>query len=198
MQINFISPFKIIILFGVAGFPISIIVSIVSYYIGYNDNIVNYFSEMKNALNEEKNYKFWIEVFLVYPLYSFTSFMKITFEILTIYYLNPLYVLMTNNLYYSIKELYSFLFNLSSDGYKIAHFLIAEFSEIFAFLGYMVYLEILELNFCGLSDNIEKKLANKGDMEFRKLSQFNLKSLNPDESQDEEDDETSKNSDKNS
>ena len=34
MQIKFISPFKIIILFGAAGFPISIIASIVSYYIG--------------------------------------------------------------------------------------------------------------------------------------------------------------------
>ena len=105
---------------------------------------------------------------------------------------------MTNNLYYFIMELIPFLFILPSDGLKIAHFLIAQLSEIFAFLGYMVYLEILELNFCGLSDNIEKKLAKIGDMEFRKLSQFNLKSLNLDESQSEEDDETSKNSDKNS
>ena len=124
--------------------------------------------------------------------------MEITFEILTIYFLNPLYVLMTNNLYYFITELIFFLFNLSSDRLKIFHFFIVQFSEIFAFLGYMVYLEILELNCCGLSDNIEKILVKKGDMEFRKLSKEYLQRLNPEESQDDEDDETCKYSEKNS
>ena len=60
---------------------------------------------MKEVLNEKNNYKFWIEVFLVYPLYSFTSFMEITFGALTIYYLNPLYTLLTNDLYYFIIKL---------------------------------------------------------------------------------------------
>ena len=44
---------------------------------------------------------------------------------------------MTNNLYYIIIELNSFLLNISTNKYKIAHFLIAEFSEVFAFLDYM-------------------------------------------------------------
>ena len=198
MQIKFISPFKIIIFFGIAGFPISIIASIVSKYIGYRDNMFLYFCSMKNVLNEEKNYKFWIEVFLVYPLYSFTSFMEITFEFLTIYYLNPLYSLMTKDLYYFITKLIFFLFHLSSGILRLAHFLIAEFSEIFALLGYMVYLEILELNFCGLSDNIGKNLAQKGDMEFRKLSKHYLRGMNEDESQVDEDDETYKSSSVNS
>ena len=95
--------------------------------------------------------------------------MELTFEILTIYYLNPFYVLMTNNLYYSITELISFVSNVSSDGLKIAHFLIAEFSEVFAFLGYMIYLEILELNFCGLSDNVKRNIRSKGENEFNQL-----------------------------
>ena len=198
MQIKFISPFKIIILFGIAGFPISIIASVVSYYIGYRDNIIKYFWEMKKALNEEKNYKFWIEVFLVYPLYSFASFMEINFETLTIYYLSPLYTLMSDELYFFITKLIFFLFHLSSGRLRIVHFLIAEFSEIFALLGYMVYLEILELNFCGLSDNIGKNLAKKGDMEFRKLSKHYLKGIDEDESQVNEDDETNKTSSLNS
>ena len=80
--------------------------------------------------------------------------MELTCEMLTIYYLNPFYVLMTNNLYYEITELINFLPNVSNAGLKIAHFVVTEFSEIFASLGYMVYLEILELNFCGLNDKL--------------------------------------------
>ena len=163
MQIKFVSPFKIIFVIGIVGIPISIIVSIVSYYLGYKkDNLFEYFETMGKNKIEKKTYKFWVEIFCVYPLFSFTSFMELTCEILTIYYLNPFFVLMTNNLYYMIIELNSFLLNISTNKYKIAHFLIAEFSEVFAFLGYMVYLEIMELNFCGLSDktmsNLEKKL----------------------------------------
>ena len=170
MQIKFISPYKIILAFGIVGFVISLIASIVSYFIGYRDNFNNYFSSMRNVLNGGKPYKFWVEIFCIYPLYSFTNFMELTFEILTIYYLNPFYVLMTNNLYYSITELISFLSNISSDGLKIAHFLIAEFSEFFAFLGYMVYLEILELNFCRLNENLKRIIIEKGEKEFRHLT----------------------------
>ena len=90
----------------------------------------------KNKTDKE-TYKFWVEIFCVYPLFSFASFMELTWEILTIYYLNPFFVLMTNNLYYIIIELNSFLLNISTNKYKIAHFLIAEFSEVFAFLDYM-------------------------------------------------------------
>ena len=170
MQIKFISPYKIILAFGIVGFVISLIASVVSYFIGYRDNFNNYFSSMRNVLNGEKPYKFWVEIFCIYPLYSFTNFMELTFEILTIYYLNPFYVLMTNNLYYSITELISFLSNISSDGLKIAHFLIAEFSEVFAFLGYMIYLEILELNFCRLNENLKRIIIEKGEKEFRHLT----------------------------
>ena len=186
MQIKFISPYKIILVIGIFGFIISIIAFVVSYFINYKDNFNNYFSAMRLILNGEKPYKFWVEIFCVYPLYSFTSFMELTFEIFTIYYLNPFYVLMTNNLYYGITELLFFLLNISSDGLKITHFLITELTEIFTFLGYMVYLEILELNFCGLNENIKRRIMEKGEIEFRNLSEFDLHSQIIDDDDDAE------------
>ena len=185
MQINFVSPFQIIFIFGIAGLPISIITSIVSSYLGYDDNLFNYFSSMNKMMTEKETYKFWVEIFCVYPLYSFTSFMELTCEMLTIYYLNPFYVLMTNNLYYEITELINFLPNVSNAGLKIAHFVVTEFSEIFASLGYMVYLEILELNFCELNDKLKFKLAEKGDIEFKKLTDRKTRQIYLDENDDE-------------
>ena len=120
--------------------------------------------------------------------------MEMTFETLTIYYINPFYVLMTNNLYFIIIELKNFLFNLPTNGPKIAHFIMAEFSEIFAFFGYMVYLEILELNFCGLSDNVRRRLMKKGEIEVNKINTVFMREMNSHGSIDVEDDETSQSS----
>ena len=101
MQIKFISPYKIIIMLGIFGFIISIIASIVSYKINYIDNFYNFFSSMRNVLNGEKPYKFWVEIFCIYPLFIFIDFLEITFRIFTIYYLNPIYVLLKDNIYFT-------------------------------------------------------------------------------------------------
>ena len=170
MQIKFFSPYKLIIYFGITGLFISLLSSIIAIFINYPDNISEYYSSMKLVLEEKKYYRFYAEIFLVSPLYAFSNYMEMTFEILTIYYLNPFYILMTNNVYYIINELISFIINFSGDILNIIHFVLAESSEFFAILGYMVYLEILELNFCGLSKNLKQIIIEKGEYEFKRLS----------------------------
>ena len=189
MQIKFISPYIIIFLFGITGLFVSLISSIVSYFINYHDNIINYFSALRSVLDEGKAYKFYLEILVIYPLYTFTSFMELTFEILTIYYLNPFYVLMTNNLYYGISEFLSFMLNLSSDGLVITHFILAELSEIFAAFSYMVYLEIIELNFCGLNYNLKKHIILKGEDEFNRISVYQRNEIKKEENDDDSDEE---------
>ena len=174
MQIKFISPYKIIFIIGIFGFIISLIASIVSYSINYKDNFNNYFSSMRSVLNGEKPYKFWVEIFCIYPLYSLTSFMELTFEIFTIYYLNPFYVLLVNNIYYIIAEIITFILQLSGNGLLIAHFILALSSEIFVSLGNLVYLEILELNFCGLNKFLKRRIIEKGEKEFQNLLSSNI------------------------
>ena len=129
---------------------------------------------MRNVLNGEKPYKFWVEIFCIYPLYSLTSFMELTFEIFTIYYLNPFYVLLVNNIYYIIAEIITFILQLSGSGLLIAHFILALSSEIFVSLGNLVYLEILELNFCGLNKFLKRRIIEKGEKEFQNLLSSNI------------------------
>ena len=106
---------------------------------------------------------------MVYPVYAFSNFMEFTFEMLTIYYLNPFYILMTNTLYYGISELIFYMLNLSGDGLVITHFLLTELTEIVICLGLMVYLEIIELNFCGLDKNLRSTIIKKGEDEFKSI-----------------------------
>ena len=63
MQIKFISPYKLVILFGFSGLIISLIASIIGYYIDYQDNLFNYFSSMKSVLDNGKKYQFYSEIF---------------------------------------------------------------------------------------------------------------------------------------
>ena len=89
-------------------------------------------------------------------------------------------------IYYAIIKLINFLSINTSNTNKIIQFLITEFEEVFAFLGYMVYLEILELNFCGLNEKLKSKLVEKGDIEFKLLSDINTRDIYLDENNDEE------------
>ena len=79
--------------------------------------------------------------------------------------LNPNYVLLRDNLYYGTSRLIFFLFNLHKD-YKhymtLTQFILLEMSEILSILGYAVYLEIIELRFCGLDKDLKKNIIERG------------------------------------
>ena len=57
------------------------------------------------------------------------------------------------------------MFNISHDRLKIAHFLIAFFANISSGLGYLVYLEMVELNFCGLNKNTRRNIQEREQRE---------------------------------
>ena len=163
MQSKFLSPYKLIILIGITGFIISLIDAIILYYINVGVNTLQYFSDLNSC---EKDYKYYLEIFLIYPIFIFTKFLQIYFEIMTIYYLNPIFTLMINNITYSSSKLFFFIINGLND---VANFILADLSEIFAIIGYVIYLEIVELNFCGLSDNIKRNIISKGENEFNEI-----------------------------
>ena len=185
MDYYFLSPYKLIFFIGIFGFIItSIILTITSNfdcpeekeYITehcgitriknnlteyYYDNFVIYFEELKNNKN---SYKFYIEIILMPPIYLIISFFEFTCEILTIYNLNPNYVLLRDNIYYGTSRLIFFLFNLHKN-YKhymtLAQFIILEITEILSILGYAIYLEIIELRFFGLDKDLKKNIIRR-------------------------------------
>ena len=181
MEFKYVSPYKLVVLFGIAGVIVSVFSSLITYSINYKDNLINYFSDMRSSLDQGKKYKFYGEIFLVSPIYAFVTCVEFIFEILTIYYLNPFYILMSNTLYYGITELIFFILNSSNDTLVIIHFVLTELTEIFACFGFFIYLEIIELNFCGLSNNLRLSISQKGADEFKILSSTNI------EREDEED-----------
>ena len=185
----YLSPYKLIFYIGIFGFIItSIILGIttifncseetdyikehcyviriennISKY--YYDNIIAYFDELKYS---NSSYSFFLEVLLITPLFLIISFFEFACEILTIFYFNPNYVLVRDSIYYSISRLIFFLYNLNKN-YKqyltLSQFCILELSEIISILGYAVYLEIIELRFLGLDENLKRNIIKRGTLE---------------------------------
>lgn len=186
MQIKYFSSYKLIFSIGIIGLIISIITALILDKIEIGTSTFQYFSDLHSC---EKDYKFYLEIFLIYPIFIFTKFMQMHFEILTIYYLNPIYSLAINNLTYGTSKLISFI----SDNFNgFSNFIFNELCEIFALIGYSIYLEILELNFCGLNNNLKKNIVIKGEDEFSKMNTIRIEFLS-DESAEEENDNNNDN-----
>ena len=154
----------------------------------YYDNLLIYFSNMKSRyINEETRPQFFMEIFLIIPLYLIFSFLEFVCQIFSIYYLNPNYTLIKDPIYFGTLRLISLFYNIK-DLYPVLYlsqFFLLEFAEIFAFLGYLVYLEIIELKFCGLNLNIKRKIINRNVEEKKEvLNELNL--INNDSNDDDD------------
>ena len=184
MEFKYISPYTIIILIGIFGFIFtSILICISSAFTCrgtlkekicnvanlnyqttdtnvYYDSIVVYWNNMKYNFQNKKS-KFWKEVIIIYPLNLFLNFMVFNYEILLTYYLNPMYMLISDSLYYGTKTIITFILN-SKEKDDIIKFILYLWSNIFAFFGYLIFVEIIELNFCDLSENTRRAIGERG------------------------------------
>ena len=133
----------------------------------YYDNLLIFFKKLKEIYDDDKKKDFFLEIFLVFPLYLIFSFLEYVCQIFSIYYLNPNYILIKDPIYYgTIRMLFLFynINNLSPFMY-LSQFFLLELAEIFGLLGYLVYLEILELKFCGLDKNIKRRITSRNEDE---------------------------------
>ena len=105
----------------------------------YFDNILIYFSDLG------KNEHLYLEILLVIPLYLIFCFFEFTCEIMIIYYLNPIYILIKDILFYFFLRLIIFL--IDNSFMPLTLFLFIESAEFLTLLEYSVYLAIIELRF---------------------------------------------------
>ena len=136
-------------------------------------------------INEETRSDFFLEIFLVIPLYLIFSFLEYVCQIFSIYYLNPNYILIKEPIYFGTLRLIFLFYNITnlSPVLYLSQFFLLEFAEVLAFVGYLVYLEVIELNFCGLDTNIKRKIINR-NVEENKETINELKIISEDNDSD--------------
>ena len=217
MELKYISPYLIIIIIGIIGLTLTSIsicvlgnfkcinndkLDICNIYdkttnITYYDSITIYFSNLNDKKNNDKT-EFWLEVIIINPLNLIFTFMEFNYEILIIYYLNPIYFLISDSLYYGTLNLLAFIINYEDiDVKKMLNVL----ADCFGFIGYLIYVEIIELKFLGLDKNLRKTISQRGSLDLINVKNRDTENFSEDSQEEEkevqEDEENDEKEDKN-
>ena len=171
MDNKFISPYKIIILIGIFGLFYNLIIFLFFIIKGSNticqnsadrENIycfgeTDYFYKLFDKDNKLKDIFIEITCTLIYIFFHFLS---LIFELLTIKYLNQNFILMSDNVYYEILKIKLLIENKDNPQLR-NNLIILKLVEFFKFIGLLIYLEIIELRFCGLNKNTKKNILKR-------------------------------------
>lgn len=177
---KYVSPYLVIIFIGIFGILLTIIELIITSSFKchndikhfcmvessgnnnkYIDNIKIYFSSLKERKEKIVNWEFYVEIIIIQPIFLIINFFELVCEFLVIIRLNPIFVLIQNNFNYAINNVLFLIFNSNynfEEYLTLTQFFISESAEIIAIICYMIYLQIIELRFCGLDKYLKKNL----------------------------------------
>ena len=116
------------------------------------------------------------------PLKTCAWFLESLLEILLIYYLNPIYILISDCIYYGCLQVFQLISQFDET------MLLRIIMNVFSLLFYLIYVEIIELKFCGLDKNLKISITKRGIREIQG---------NDDDESDESHDEEEENDDNN-
>ena len=168
MDLKFISPYTIIMIIGIFGFILNILLSIFMIIIGEKcddtnkTNIYCYASILnyKEEWTKLDENKFWEIICTIF--YIVFNFLNMTCDIFVIFYLNPNYILMSDNIFFEIVKIYGF----DNDKNILTKFIISQIAEFLEFIGCLIYLEIIELRFCELDKNIKINIIKREKLDI--------------------------------
>ena len=167
MDVENVSAFTILFIIGLLSSFFTLIALIMTTSIKCNEVLTNkqfcwlsgedniyYFDSFKIYKNNmSKQYQvnksaFFIEIFLVYPLYSLACYLKYYSETMIVYHLNPNYVLISDNVYFSVKTIIALMNDKAGKGS-----ILMLIGDIISLIAYCFYLEIIILKCCNMHFN---------------------------------------------
>ena len=166
----------------------------------YFDNFFSYFSTIKNLNSTiDKN----LELFLSIPVYCILHFLTSILLIFVNKLLSPFHCLIVDSLYrllhLPIQALQKIQIKENSEGFfyefiiqPLSTRILRVFAHFVSIIGYCIYLEIIELKFCKLNNNIRKNIKKRAnsDGKVREYLSSNSISSNSYISNDSEEEET--------
>ena len=187
MDVKYISEKKILILYGLMGATINFIICIITTFVKCKDktkdrDIYDYICKVK--YNDTLYFDSFIAFFkpnynpliLILKTIFGSIFFSLNryFSILIIKNFTPVHLIFTFPIYFLILKIFLIIFTLVKEQSFFSnnrmHFIEWKFSldfleEILSSIGFLVYLEIIELNFCKLNYNLKRNISDRGDEE---------------------------------
>ncbi len=142
----------------------------------YFDSIYYYYNTLKSIINpdsEHKNIKKpvygYIEIVSCFTILPALSFFKATFDFFIIKELGLFQSLLPEILYQLFKDTIIFILKLIKgilDETQIIQFIVISFANIVTFIGFCIYLELIELKFCGFDKDTKNNITLRGLLEI--------------------------------
>ena len=188
MQYKYISPIKLLIIYGIIGAVITTIIALISSF--FECNSINSSLDLKICKIKDKE-KYYLENFIIWPndinnnnniileimllLFGmFIYFFYRLFYILIIRSLNAIYIIFSNLIYTSLLIWIGFINEHNIQDYILVYKIIIQIIIIF---GLLIYLEIIELDFCNLNYDVKEKIIERGIQEWELKSNSNNNSI---------------------
>ena len=184
MDLKFIPQTKLLIIYGIIGFFFTSIACIIetsfkcvgsekeffckikiyenesddSKYDSYIEHILVFFEDFSN-LNKKD---FIIEIFIFFFGMIF-YYCSLYFDMLVIYYLSPMHFMFSSLIYLFFNELRQLIINIieQEDKYLYNDTILNSSMYILSLIGFMIYLELIELNFCNLNYDLRKYIYER-------------------------------------
>ena len=98
--------------------------------------------------------------------------------------MNPIYILVSDCIYYGTIALSLFIYKLACG--ERADSYLDVIADVLAFLGYLIYLEIIEIKICELNKNIKREISIRGEMDILLKDIEELEEIKNDNDEEEE------------
>ena len=189
MDLKYISANKLIMNYGLIGTVFYSIFSVISsltdysnYYIFINKN--NTFDEYYKVFTVSNKTQIAIEIIVLICAMITSYIIKYNF-MMVIKYLTPLHIVFLTPIFYFFSKVIILIYNVA---YSLIHknnfsnffgvtlipycrlkFALDFSGDFFSFFGFLIYLEMIELNCLGLNYNLRNKISNRADQELMKM-----------------------------
>ena len=205
MDLKYISQSKLLIMYGIIGSIISLFISIITTFIKCNDE-KKFFRHICRVEEEDSNPKIYFDNFKLYfenfdsnakeifielaiIIFGFiTFFLSVYFSILVIKYLTPVHLIFSSPIYYIIQKVILVINNLirentffkDTEPYKFVEekFSLDISGDIISLIGFLIYLEIIELNFNEYNYNLRKNIIQRGLVDSEGLENLDMEAVN--------------------
>ena len=137
----------------------------------YFDNFLRYIIDIRDDLfpKDEKEYRkrrskdIILEIIFSFLMSGF-GFYKMRFDLSIIKELGVFHLLIPEVIYQFVIDCYIIIYKIANniiDNTQITQFIFIIISELFALIGILIYLELIELKFCKLDKNIKRNISKR-------------------------------------
>ena len=172
----------------------------------YFESVIYYYRTFKGEISDEfKQIEIFYEIIIIIGG-MITFFFEKYFSILVIKYLTPVHLIFSIPLFYFIQKAVLILYNLAIDQlyihsaikYILIKFFLDIFGDFFSIFGFLIYLEMIELNFGKYNYNTKQNIISRSFGESYGINKKKKKPIindseegeDEDEEEEEEDDES--------